>query len=36
MVWTLVAAVTGVAVAWTLLRVAHGLRPIGVLGRGDE
>jgi uncharacterized membrane protein YfcA len=33
MVWTLVAAVIGVAVAWMLLRVAHGLRPIGVLDR---
>jgi uncharacterized protein len=36
MVWILVAAVAGVAVAWMLLRAAHGLRPIGVLGRSDE
>jgi len=36
MVWVLVAAVAGVAVAWMLLRAAHGLRPIGVLGRSDE
>ncbi|MDN3352516.1 sulfite exporter TauE/SafE family protein [Actinomadura sp. DC4] len=33
MVWTMVAAVAGVAAAWMLLRVAHGLRPIALLDR---
>jgi uncharacterized protein len=33
MIWTLVCAVVGVAVAWMLIRVAHGLRPIALLER---
>jgi hypothetical protein len=33
MVWTLVAVGIGVGVAWMLIRMAHGLRPIGGLGR---
>jgi uncharacterized membrane protein YfcA len=33
MVWTLIAVAAGAAVAWMLLRMAHGLRPIGMPGR---
>jgi uncharacterized membrane protein YfcA len=36
LLWTLVAVALGAAVAWALLRMANGLRPIPILDRRDD
>jgi uncharacterized protein len=36
LLWTLVAVALGAAVAWALLRMANGLRPIAILDRRDD
>jgi hypothetical protein len=33
MLWTLLAVLVGAAIVWTLLRAAHGLRPIEIYNR---
>lgn len=36
MIWTLIAVGVGAALAWMLLRVAHGLRPLSVMDRPND
>jgi uncharacterized protein len=36
LIWTLIAVAAGTGLAWMLLRVAHGLRPLDVLERRDN